>query len=148
MRRVDEALVRVSDTSGRQRGLATPVDHQGTLLTSHEAVDGRSALLLTWPGGAVRRITADDITALPEFDLALLRTDAVLPPLPLGGGRGTRLIRLPLPAQTLQGGVAGLVTAVMDASHQPAQTTSAIVAGVIGVAFLIAGTMLTRKPQY
>jgi uncharacterized membrane protein HdeD (DUF308 family) len=45
-------------------------------------------------------------------------------------------------------GVAGLVTAVMDASHQPAQTTSAIIAGVIGVVFLLAGTVLTRKPQY
>ncbi|MFC1414931.1 serine protease [Streptacidiphilus sp. N1-12] len=118
MRRVDEALVRVSDTSGRQHGLAVPVDHQGTLLTSHEVVDGRSALLLTWPGGAVRRLTADDITALPEYGLALLRTDAVLPPLPLGGGQGTRLIQLPGPGFTLQGGVAGLVTARYAAAER------------------------------
>ncbi|MFC1421448.1 serine protease [Streptacidiphilus cavernicola] len=114
MRRVDEALVRVSDSSGRQRGLAFPVDHQGTLLTSHETVDGQSALLLTWPGGAVRRVTADDVIALPEYDLALLRTDAVLPPLALGGGSGsaaTRLVQLAGPTQTLQGGVVGPVTA-------------------------------------
>ncbi|WP_037605759.1 hypothetical protein [Streptacidiphilus rugosus] len=45
-------------------------------------------------------------------------------------------------------GVAGLVTAVMDAAHKPAQTTSAIVAGVIGVVFLMGGMALTRKPRY
>jgi hypothetical protein len=33
-------------------------------------------------------------------------------------------------------GHGGLVTAVMDASHKPADTTSAIIAGVLGVAFL------------
>ncbi|MHA6763165.1 serine protease [Streptacidiphilus sp. PAMC 29251] len=115
---MDEALVRVSDTNGRQHGLAMPVDHQGTLLTSHEVVDGRSALLLTWPGGAVRRLSADDITALPEYDLALLRTDAVLPPLPLGGGQGTRLVNLVGPTHTLQGGVAGLVTARYAAAER------------------------------
>ena len=118
MRRVDEALVRVSDSSGRQRGLAVPVDHQGTLLTSNEAVDGASALLLHWPGGAVRRLAAADITALPAHDLALLRTDAVLPPLPLGTGQDTRLIQLPGPSQTLQGGVAGLVTARYAAAER------------------------------
>jgi hypothetical protein len=118
VRRVDEALVRVSDFEGRQRGLAFPVDHQGTLLTSHETVDGPSALLLTWPGGAVRRISAADITALPEYDLALLRTDAFLPPLPLGGGQGTRLVQLPGPAHTLQGGVVGPVTARYAAAER------------------------------
>ena len=30
--------------------------------------------------------------------------------------------------------VAGLATAVMDASHKPAQTTGAVIAGVLGVA--------------
>ncbi|MER6071451.1 hypothetical protein ABT288_39935 [Streptomyces sp. NPDC001093] len=44
--------------------------------------------------------------------------------------------------------VAGLLTAVMDASHKPADTTSAIVAGVLGVAFLLGGIALTRKPRY
>ncbi|MBP2052924.1 nitrate reductase gamma subunit [Streptomyces griseochromogenes] len=44
--------------------------------------------------------------------------------------------------------VAGLLTSVMDASHKPADTTSAIVAGVLGVAFLLGGIALTRKPRY
>ncbi|ARF79269.1 hypothetical protein ACIG0C_02425 [Kitasatospora aureofaciens] len=44
--------------------------------------------------------------------------------------------------------VAGLVTAVMDASQKPADTTSAVVAGVLGVAFLLGGLALTRKPRY
>ncbi|MFE1308497.1 MULTISPECIES: hypothetical protein [unclassified Streptomyces] len=44
--------------------------------------------------------------------------------------------------------VAGLLTAVMDASHKPADTTSAIVAGVLGVAFLLGGIALSRKPRY
>ena len=118
MRRVDEALVRVADPGGRQRGLAFPVDHLGTLLTSHETVDGLSALFLAWPGGAVRRLTADDVVPLPEYGLALLRTDAVLPPLPLDPGQGARLIQLPGPGRTLQGGVAGLVTARYAAAER------------------------------
>ncbi|MEY9969195.1 hypothetical protein ABIA33_007283 [Streptacidiphilus sp. MAP12-16] len=111
MRRADGALVRVSDPGGQSRGVAFPVDHEGTLLTSHEAVDTLTAMLLTWPGGAVRRLSADDVVPLPEFDLALLRTDAVLPPLPLADGHGTRLVTLPHAEHALQGGVAGLVTA-------------------------------------
>ena len=118
MQRVDEALVRVSDAAGRTRGTAFPVDREGTYLTSHEAVDGLPALLLVWPGGAVRRLTAAEIVPLPEFDLALLRTDAVMPPLPLAGGHGTRLINLPGPEQTLQGWVAGLVTARYAAAER------------------------------
>ncbi|MCX4959059.1 MULTISPECIES: hypothetical protein [Streptomyces] len=45
-------------------------------------------------------------------------------------------------------GVAGLVTAVLDASSKPAQMTSAVVAGAIGVLFLLGGLILTRKPRY
>ena len=118
VQRVDEALVRVSDAAGRARGTAFPVDREGTYLTSHEAVDGLPSLLLVWPGGAVRRLTAAEIVPLPEFDLALLRTDAVMPPLPLAGGHGTRLINLPGPEQTLQGWVAGLVTARYAAAER------------------------------
>ncbi|MGF1432250.1 hypothetical protein [Kitasatospora sp. LaBMicrA B282] len=44
--------------------------------------------------------------------------------------------------------VAGLVTAVMDASQKPADSTSAIVAGVLGVLFLFGGVALSRKPRY
>ena len=118
MQRVDEALVRVSDAAGRTRGTAFPVDREGTYLTSHEAVDGLPSLLLVWPGGAVRRLTAAEIVPQPEFDLALLRTDAVMPPLALAGGHGTRLINLPGPEQNLQGWVAGLVTARYAAAER------------------------------
>jgi predicted ATPase len=118
VRRVDEALVRISDSGGRPRGLAFPVDHQGTLLTSHEAVDGLASVLLTWPAGAVRRLAAAEVVPLPEYDLALLRTDAVLPPLPLAGGGGTRLVALPGAGRVLQGGVVGPVTARYAAAER------------------------------
>jgi hypothetical protein len=111
VRRAEEALVRVRDLAGRARGTAFHVDHQGTLLTSHEVVDGATGLLLTWPGGATRRLAADAVTGLPEYGLALLHTDALLPPLALAGGGGTRLVHLRVDDHALQGGVAGLVTA-------------------------------------
>ncbi|WP_052069742.1 serine protease family protein [Streptacidiphilus albus] len=111
MQRAEEALVRVGDLSGRARGTAFHVDHQGLLLTAHEVVDGLQDLLLTWPGGATRRLGADSVSCLPEYGLALLHTDAVVPPLPLAGGHGTRLVSLHLDGQVLQGGIAGVVTA-------------------------------------
>jgi phosphate/sulfate permease len=43
---------------------------------------------------------------------------------------------------------AGLITVVTSVTHKPAQSTSAIIAGVLGVAFLLAGLALTRKPRY
>ncbi|MEZ0095406.1 serine protease [Streptacidiphilus sp. EB129] len=111
MRRLDETLVRVCDLAGHCRGVAFPVDREGTLLTSHEVVDDLTAMLLTWPGGAVRRIGAAEVLPLPEYDLALLHTDAVLPPLALAGGHGTRLVTVPVADRALQGGIAGVVTA-------------------------------------
>ena len=111
MQRAEDAQVRVRDLAGRARGTAFHVDHQGTLLTAHEVVDGVQDLLLTWPGGATRRLSADAFTQLPEHGLALLHTDALLPPLALAGGSGTRLVSLHVDDSTLQGGVAGLVTA-------------------------------------
>ena len=118
MQRAEEAVVRVCDLGGRIRGTAFHVDHQGTLLTSHEVVDGLRDLLLTWPGGATRRLEADSVTPLAEFGLALLHTDAVLPPLPLAVGRSTRLVTLPLAEHALQGGIAGLVTARYAATER------------------------------
>ena len=111
MQRAEEALVRVADLSGRARGTAFHVDHQGLLLTGHEVVDGLQDLLLTWPGGATRRLGTDSLACLPEYGLALLHTDAVVPPLALAGGHGTRLVSLHLDGKVLQGGVAGVVTA-------------------------------------
>ncbi|MER0446513.1 hypothetical protein ACGFW5_21170 [Streptomyces sp. NPDC048416] len=45
-------------------------------------------------------------------------------------------------------GVAGLFSAVTAAIHKPVESTTAIVAGVIGVVFLLGGVALTRKPRY
>ncbi|MBC3844151.1 hypothetical protein GXW82_40175 [Streptacidiphilus sp. 4-A2] len=118
MHSAEEAAVRVGDLAGRTRGTAFHVDHQGTLLTSHEVVDGLQDLLLTWPGGASRRLEAGSVTPLPELGLALLHTDAVLPPLPLATGRTTRLVSLPLAEHALQGGIAGLLTARYEATDR------------------------------
>jgi hypothetical protein len=45
-------------------------------------------------------------------------------------------------------GIMGLVSAVISATHKPADSASAIVTGSVGVAFLLAGLVLTRKPRY
>lgn len=45
-------------------------------------------------------------------------------------------------------GVVGLFTTVTAMTHKPAQSATAIIAGVLGVAFLMAGLTLTRKPRY
>ncbi|MEV6791474.1 hypothetical protein AB0M87_05610 [Streptomyces sp. NPDC051320] len=45
-------------------------------------------------------------------------------------------------------GVVGLFSAVTASIHKPAESTTAIVAGVLGVMFLLAGVALTRKPRY
>ena len=42
----------------------------------------------------------------------------------------------------------GLFTTVTAVTHKPSQSATAIVAGVLSVAFLIAGLALTRKPRY
>jgi hypothetical protein len=45
-------------------------------------------------------------------------------------------------------GVMGVVTAVLHASAKPPQTTSAVVAGALGVVFLFAGMALGRRPRH
>ncbi|MFD0373533.1 trypsin-like peptidase domain-containing protein, partial [Streptomyces sp. NPDC127114] len=77
-------LVRIEDPRGRPLGTGFLTDHQGTLLTGHEVVAGQQGLLLSVPGGPVRRATAADITPLPESGLALVRTAGLAArPLPL-----------------------------------------------------------------
>ncbi|WP_234325705.1 hypothetical protein, partial [Streptomyces sp. NRRL S-146] len=41
-----DALVRIHDLAGRPRGTGFLADHHGTLITSHEAVDGLPRLVL------------------------------------------------------------------------------------------------------
>ncbi|THA59784.1 serine protease [Streptomyces sp. A0958] len=67
-------LVRLCDPAGRPRGTGFVADDRGTVVTSHEAVDGLAYLLLHGTDGRSRRVEAADITAVPEWDLALLPT--------------------------------------------------------------------------
>ncbi|MGW5618891.1 trypsin-like peptidase domain-containing protein [Streptomyces sp. NPDC003877] len=90
----DGALVRIHDLAGRPRGTGFLADHHGTLVTSHEAVDGLPRLVLHGAGDRRRVVTADAITPLPALDLALVRTEGLgVPPLPVtardGAGTGT-----------------------------------------------------------
>ncbi|MGA5565416.1 hypothetical protein ACPCUV_30200 [Streptomyces platensis] len=104
----DAALVRIRDLAGRTRGTGFLADHDGTVVTSHEAVDGAAQLVLqpmadgagggaAGGGGWTCLVAADAITPLPEAGLALVRTDSFGPhrlaPLPLATRRpapGTR----------------------------------------------------------
>ncbi|MER7692872.1 trypsin-like peptidase domain-containing protein [Streptomyces sp. NPDC097610] len=80
----DEMLVRVCDLAGRPRGTGFVADHHGTVITSHEAVDGLARLVLHAPGDRSCVVTADAVTPLPETDLALVRTEGLgLDPLPV-----------------------------------------------------------------
>ncbi|MFC8536178.1 trypsin-like peptidase domain-containing protein [Streptomyces sp. NPDC057249] len=67
-------LVRLCDPAGRPRGTGFVADDRGTVVTSHEAVDGLPHLLLHGTDGRIRRVEAAEITAVPEWDLALLPT--------------------------------------------------------------------------
>ncbi|NED79464.1 serine protease, partial [Streptomyces sp. SID11233] len=67
-------LVRLCDPAGRTRGTGFVADDRGTVVTSHEAVEGVGHLVLHGVDGRSCRVEAEDITALPELDLALLPT--------------------------------------------------------------------------
>ncbi|MEU6018443.1 serine protease [Streptomyces sp. NPDC047515] len=68
------ALVRICDQAGRPRGTGFVADDRGTVVTSHEAVDGLTRLVLRGTDDRSCTVGAADVTALPEWDLALLRT--------------------------------------------------------------------------
>ncbi|MFF9343493.1 MULTISPECIES: trypsin-like peptidase domain-containing protein [unclassified Streptomyces] len=77
-------LVRICDLAGRPRGTGFLADHEGTLVTSHEAVDGLTRVVLHAPGERTWLAEAGAITPLPEQGLALIRTEGLgVPPLPL-----------------------------------------------------------------
>ncbi|WP_329258798.1 serine protease [Streptomyces sp. NBC_01478] len=80
----DSALVRIRDLAGRPRGTGFVADHHGTVITSHEAVDGLPRLLLHAAGDRTCLVTADAVTPLPALDLALVRTEGLgVDPLPV-----------------------------------------------------------------
>ncbi|MEU7428538.1 hypothetical protein [Streptomyces sp. NPDC040750] len=80
----DTVLVRIRDLAGRPRGVGFLADHEGTLLTSHEAIDGLPRLVLHAAGDRTCVVDADAVTPLPRLDLALVRTEGLdVEPLPL-----------------------------------------------------------------
>ncbi|MFJ7078898.1 trypsin-like peptidase domain-containing protein [Streptomyces sp. NPDC098781] len=81
----DEGIVRIHDLAGRPRGLGFVADHHGTVVTSHEAVDGLPRLVLLAAGGDRScLVAASAVTSLPGLDLALVRTEGLgLDPLPV-----------------------------------------------------------------
>ncbi|MFI9252841.1 hypothetical protein [Streptomyces sp. NPDC053069] len=80
----DPALVLIRDLAGRPRGVGFLADHQGTLITSHETVDGLPRLVLHAADDRTCVVAADAVTPLPALDLALIRTEGLgLDPLPL-----------------------------------------------------------------
>ncbi|MGW5127789.1 trypsin-like peptidase domain-containing protein [Streptomyces sp. NPDC004069] len=85
-RALDRSLIRIHDLAGRPRGTGFAADHQGTVITSHEAVDGLPRLVLHAPGAGGRScvVTSDAITALPALNLALVRAEGLgVEPLPV-----------------------------------------------------------------
>ncbi|MCX4781397.1 serine protease [Streptomyces sp. NBC_01264] len=72
-------LIRICDLAGRPRGSGFVADDRGTVLTSHEAVDGLARMVLHGPAPQERswRAGASDVTALPELGLALVRSDGL-----------------------------------------------------------------------
>ncbi len=132
----EKALVRIRDLAGRARGTGFLADHSGTVVTSHEAVDGLTRMVLeplahSASGGAsggtfggsvadavvggaepARLVSADAVTPLPESDLALVRSDGFgfprLSPLPVAAARPAAGTRVRLWAGSwLEGSVVG-----------------------------------------
>ncbi|MGW1197479.1 trypsin-like peptidase domain-containing protein [Streptomyces sp. NPDC002536] len=94
----EDSLVRIRDLAGRVRGTGFLADDRGTLVTSHEVVDGLARLVLHAPGELTCVVGAENVVALPECNLALVRTEGLaVPPLPIAaaepvaGGAEVRL---------------------------------------------------------
>ncbi|MFF3456681.1 trypsin-like peptidase domain-containing protein [Streptomyces sp. NPDC002730] len=77
-------LVRICDPAGRPRGTGFVADDRGTVVTSHEAVDGLVRVVLHAPGGRTCLAEADAVVLLPKAGLALVRTEGLgVRPLPI-----------------------------------------------------------------
>ncbi|MEU3686672.1 serine protease [Streptomyces narbonensis] len=70
-------LVEICDPAGRPRGTGFLADHHGTVVTSHEAVEGLTRVVLHAPGDLTWLAEAEAVTALPESGLALVRTEGL-----------------------------------------------------------------------
>lgn len=86
-----DVLVRLHDLAGRPRGTGFVADHHGTVITSHEAVDGLPRLVLHAAAGRQCVVTADAVTPLPTLGLALVRSEGLgVAPLPVTARRTVR----------------------------------------------------------
>lgn len=84
------ALLRICDLAGRPRGSGFLADDRGTVITSHEAVDGLPRLVLHPPGGPSQVVPSSAVTELPQWNLALIRTPGLpMEPLVIGSDRAT-----------------------------------------------------------
>ncbi|MBC9711749.1 serine protease [Streptomyces sp. TRM66268-LWL] len=72
-----EELVRICDLAGRPRGTGFAADEDGTVVTSHEAIDGLARIVLHAGGGRTCVVDADAVVSFPETDLALVRTEGL-----------------------------------------------------------------------
>ncbi|MGA5527284.1 trypsin-like peptidase domain-containing protein [Streptomyces pseudogriseolus] len=80
----DPGLIALRDLAGRPRGTGFVADRQGTVITSHEAVDALPRLVLHGAEGRHSIVTADAVTPLPALGLALVRGgDLGVAPLPV-----------------------------------------------------------------
>ncbi|MEE4540928.1 trypsin-like peptidase domain-containing protein [Streptomyces sp. V4-01] len=118
-----DALIRVRDLAGRPRGTGFLADAEGTMVTSHEAVDGLARLVLHGPGDQVCLVEAAAVTALPETGLALVATEGLgLPPLPIapsGPAHPDRraVVRLPQPVAGTVVGTTAVTYTATDRFH-------------------------------
>ncbi|MFJ9002969.1 trypsin-like peptidase domain-containing protein [Streptomyces sp. NPDC102359] len=89
VRDADPGLVAFHDLAGRPRGTGFVADRHGTVITSHETVDGLPRLVLHGADGRYGIVAADAVTPLPALGLALVRGgDLGVAPLPVTS-RGT-----------------------------------------------------------
>ncbi|NJQ06465.1 S1C family serine protease [Streptomyces lonarensis] len=111
------ALPTIRDLAGRPRGRGFLADDRGTVITSHEAVDGLPRVVVHPARGAPCVVPAADVTALPEWNLALVRTPGLVghTPLLIGAARAERdqpPVRIPL-----DGWTGSVVTGVGPATY-------------------------------
>ncbi|MEO3851543.1 trypsin-like peptidase domain-containing protein [Streptomyces sp. B8F3] len=121
--RAPGTVVRIRDLAGRPRGTGFVVDAEGTVLTSHEAVDGLARLVLHVPGAAhTWLIESADVTSLPGADLAVVRARG------LAGARAFALaaavpddateVAVALPGARVPGRVVAAATATYTATDR------------------------------
>ncbi|WP_187645460.1 trypsin-like peptidase domain-containing protein [Streptomyces sp. TRM49041] len=72
-----ETLVRICDQAGSSRGTGFVADDRGTVVTSHETVDGLERVVVRAPDGRTCTAEAEAVTALPGQALALIHTEGL-----------------------------------------------------------------------